>query len=156
MNFKIRNAVVSDADEINNVMKLAFKEYEKSACHNAAKGALTETVSKTFEDIQNKLFLVATANEKILGSVRVECADQNAYLSRFSVLPEYHQYGVGKALLDEVDSIMLKQGIHSIALHTSFDVKHLINFYENHGFVVESINEDTGYKRAKLRKIYGN
>ena len=156
MNFIIRKAQLSDAAKINYVMKLAFKNYEKSACYNAAKGALTEEVSKTLEDIQNKFFLVAESDGEILGSVRVEFDNTNAYLSRFSVLPEYHKYGVGKALLNEVDNKMLKENIHAIILHTSFDVKHLINFYKNNGFNVESISEDTGYKRARLRKIYGS
>ena len=149
----IRKATESDAAEINKVLKLAFKNYEKAACYNAAKGALEETYEKTLDDIKTKLFLVAELSDVVAGSVRVEIMDdKTAYLSRFSVLPQYHKYGVGKKLISEVFSILESKDIKAVYLHTSLDVKYLINFYEGCGFQVESVSEDKGYKRARLKK----
>ena len=89
----------------------------------------------------------------VAGSVRVEIMDdKTAYLSRFSVLPQYHKYGVGKKLISEVFSILESKDIKAVYLHTSLDVKYLINFYEGCGFQVESVSEDKGYKRARLKK----
>lgn len=155
MNIIIRRATAGDAPNINRCLKLAFKEYEKEACHNAAKGALNEDISKTQEDILNQIFLVAESYGKIIGSVRVKLENDEGYLSRFSVLPEFHKFGVGKLLLEEIDSILLNLGIKSVYLHTCLDVTHLVNFYSASGFVVEGFSEDRGYKRGKLRKIYG-
>lgn len=155
MDIIIRKAKISDGSEINKCLKLAFKQYEKEACENAAKGALNEDVSKTVEDIEKQIFLVAEYNGKIVGSVRVKVEEKDGYLSRFSVLPEYHKFGIGKLLLDNIDVIAKKTGLNSIYLHTCFDVSHLVDFYTSCGFVLEDISSDRGYKRAKFRKIYG-
>lgn len=155
MKILIRKASVYDAEEINKCLKLAFKEYEKEACESAAKGALSESVETTAEDISAKLFLVAELGGKIIGSVRVLVEDNCGYLSRFSVLPEYHKYGTGKLLLDKVDEYMLKMSASSIYLHTCLDVEHLVSFYRKNGFEVESVSTERGYNRAKLVKKYG-
>ena len=153
MDLLIRKAVPEDAAEINSVLKRAFKNYEKAACYNAAKGALEETTEKTLEDIKNKLFLAAELDGKIAGSVRVESLNESvAYLSRFSVLPEYHKFGTGKKLINEVFRILKEKNVRELYLHTSLDVTYLISFYESCGFTVESVSEDRGYKRAKLKK----
>ena len=122
MDFCIRKARVTDAEEINKVMKQAFADYEKETCHSAAKGALSETVEQTTEDIKNKIFLVAEADNCILGSVRVSMDCKDAYLSRFSVLSEYRQFGIGKSLIAEIDRILTDSGINSISLHTAYSL----------------------------------
>jgi len=155
MDIKIRRASVTDAEEVNKCLKLAFKEYEREACYNAAKGALSEDVSKTRADIENQVFLVAECAGKIIGSLRVKIEEHDGYLSRFSVLPEYHKYGTGRLLLEQIDKVLQKLGINSVYLHTCLDVVHLIDFYTNAGFRVECVSEDRGYRRAKLRKTYG-
>lgn len=153
MNLSITKAKVQDAEEINTVLKKAFKEYEKASCPAAAKGALSETIEKTIEDIKKKLFLKAELDGRISGSIRVEFENcDTVYLSRFSVLPEHQKFGIGKKLLDEVFLRIKETAAKKIYLHTSLDVKHLIDFYESCGFKVESVSEDRGYKRAKLTK----
>jgi len=154
LEISIHKANRTDAKRINQVMKAAFKEYEKAASFTAAKGALSETVEQTAQDIENQLFLKAVCDGDIVGSVRVSVDGDEGYLSRFSVLPEYQRYGIGHILMDEVDLRMRNMSINSLTLHTCLDAKHLVAFYNNYGFEVVEETTDRGYRRGKFLKKY--
>lgn len=150
----IQNAKKSDAERINQVMKAAFKEYEKAASFTAAKGALSETVFDTMSDIETKYFLKAVCDGDIVGSVRVSKDKNCAYLSRFSVLPEYQRYGIGHLLMEAVDELMKSVKCSSLMLHTCTDATHLVAFYKKSGFEITDISNDRGYNRGTFIKKY--
>lgn len=151
---EVKKASYNDIEDIYNITQEAFKRYiELTGLPTVA--ALKETKEDIKSDIENKLVLIAIKDSETVGSVRIDIKeDKTAYLSRFGVKVKAQNNGVGKILMDSVDSEMKKLGIKSICLHTVSKATALMRFYYERGYYVESTSTDIGYLRALLRKDY--
>lgn len=154
MEFYIRKADTNDVPAIKEITQKAFEIYENQAGRAAAQSALSEKSEAILEDIQTKLVYIAFAGDLPVGCVRVKTDGDEAYLSRFGVLPEYQTGGAGKLLLKAIDKDMRLLGIKRLYLHTASRVSKLIRFYYGCGFFVESVTTDKGYVRARMLKEY--
>jgi len=155
MIFAVRNAVEEDIPAIQEITKEAFKMYAKGAGIKEPIAALSENYKNIKKDIDTKFFIVAVLNGEIVGSVRVEIKpDNTAYLSRFGVGIEYQNKGVGKILMNAVDTKMVELGIKNLYLHTASRLLSLVRFYYGRGFYIDSTNKESGYIRALLCKEY--
>jgi len=155
MIFAVRKAVEEDIPAIQEITKEAFKMYAKGAGIKEPIAALSENYKNIKKDIDTKFFIVAVLNGEIVGSVRVEIKpDNTAYLSRFGVGIEYQNKGVGKILMNAVDTKMVELGIKNLYLHTASRLLSLVRFYYGRGFYIDSTNKESGYIRALLCKEY--
>ena len=154
-NFIVRKALKKDIPDILRITKEVFQIYKESAGIEYEIPALFDTYEYVEQEIEKKLFLVATIDDIVVGSVRVEIHnDGTAYLSRFGVDVSQQKNGVGAFLIDEVDEAMKKLGIEKLYLHTASKVLLLIRFYYGKGFYIDSTTKDRGYIRALLCKEY--
>ena len=150
----IRMAEYDDIEAILGITSAAFVNYQKLS--GASKlDALEENYDKVKKDIDTKLVFVAVLENEVAGCVRVELlSEENAYLTRFAVKPDIQNKGIGKALMNAVDTEMEKHLVKLLSLHTGAEVESLMNFYFGRGFSVESTESSRGYLRAKLIKKY--
>lgn len=154
-NFVVRKALKKDIPDILRITKEVFRVYKESAGIEYEIPALFDTYEYIEQEIENKVFLVATIDDIVVGSVRVEIHnDGTAYLSRFGVDASQQKNGVGAFLIDAVDDAMKKLGIEKLYLHTASKVLLLIRFYYGKGFYIDSTTKDRGYIRALLCKEY--
>ena len=82
------------------------------------------------EDEASVHFLARDAEQTPLGCIRLTPTGQ---LSRLSVLEEYRNQGIGKALLDAAEAEARHRGMKEISLHAQ---THATSFYEAAGFTV--------------------
>jgi ribosomal protein S18 acetylase RimI-like enzyme len=151
--FIIRKAVESDAEAIHNILKEAFKDYIIRAKIDETIELKTETIEDIKNDLQTKEVFIGLIDNVPTGTIRVAIqADNTAYISRFGVLPEYHNIGVGKALIKLVDKYLISNQVKKVFLHTASTYKELVTFYYNLGFHIDSTSKDLGYVRALLVK----
>lgn len=151
----VRKAVPEDAQFIYRITKEVFKTYQEQAGISGKIAALNETTEDILKDIETKHVFAAVLDGKVVGSVRIEILDDGtAYLSRFGVDPEIQSKGIGRALIAEVDKLMLEEGVHKLCLHTASRMLSLVRFYYGQGFYIESTTSDKGYIRALLCKEY--
>ena len=69
--------------------------------------ALHETREQVENDIVDKLVYVAYIDDVVVGSLRVECInEETAYLSRFGVSADYQNLGIGKSMMGVFDMEM--------------------------------------------------
>ncbi|MCK9478237.1 MAG: GNAT family N-acetyltransferase [Firmicutes bacterium] len=150
---QIRLATTEDAKQIAKVIKEAFLWYVHAAEIKTVE-ALNETYEDVAADIKNKKVYCALLDKKVIGSLRIEINSDNktAYLSRFGVLLEYRNIGVGKKLMQAVDIELKSLGIQKLFLHTAINIPELISFYKKVGFQIETVSESEGYPRALLTK----
>lgn len=154
-NFVVRKALKGDIPDILRITKEVFRAYKESAGIEYEIPALLETYEYVEQEIEKKIFLVATIDDIVVGSVRVEVYDDGtAYLSRFGVDVSQQKNGIGAILIDAVDEEMKKLGIEKLYLHTASKVLLLIRFYYGKGFYIDSTTKDRGYIRALLCKEY--
>lgn len=154
--FHIRLATENEIPDIQKITKISFQKYIRNAGLSDIE-ALNETYDEIKKDIENKLVFVAFINDIPVGSVRISVKDDNtAYLSRFGVINQHQNQGVGKSLMSVIDGVMLEKGIKRLELHTAAKYFDLVRFYYGRGFYISEVNEDRGYKRALMVKEYEN
>ena len=153
--FIIRKAEIADAPAIKEIMQEAFKKYMADTCLTGTMEALEESIADIEKDIESRNVYIALIDHVAVGSVRVMIKqDHTAYISRFGVKLEYHNIGIGKALMNLVDKILKKQGVSKAYLHTASKYKDLVRFYYGRGFYIDSTTKDRGYVRALMVKDY--
>jgi ribosomal protein S18 acetylase RimI-like enzyme len=151
----VRKAREEDIPQIKEVSKEAFNMYAEGAGIASFVAPLNETYEGLKEELKNKLVFVALYKGTVVGSVRVEVNDDNtAYLSRFGVVGEYQSKGIGRLLMNAVDSSMEQLGVERLYLHTASRMLSLVRFYYARGFYIESTTKNKGYIRALLCKEY--
>ena len=154
-NFVVRRALKGDIPDILRITKEVFRIYKESAGIEYEIPALLETYEYVKQEIEKNIFLVATIDDIVVGSVRVKIDnDGTAYLSRFGVEVSQQKNGVGAVIIDAVDEVMKELGIEKLYLHTASKVLLLIRFYYGRGFYIDSTTKDRGYIRALLCKEY--
>jgi len=152
--FIIRKATIDDAEAIQTITRIAFRKYIENTGLGTME-ALEETIEDIIEDIQTKEVFVAFIDDVPVGTIRLKInPDNTGYISRFGVNTEYHNIGIGKALINLIDKLVKKKGIKRVTLHTASKYKDLIRFYYGRGFYIESTSSDRGYIRALLVKEY--
>lgn len=153
--FSIRRADSRDAEAIHVIMQEAFKKYMMDTGLEGTMEALRETVEDIRKDIETKEVFIALIDDIPAGTVRVELfQDGTAYISRFGVRLEYHNIGIGKALMNLVDKLLISRGVKKVFLHTASKYKDLVRFYYGRGFYIDSTTRDRGYIRALMVKEY--
>ncbi len=152
--FTIRLASENEIDDIIEITKTAFQKYIDNTGLKDIE-ALNETREDIKRDLKEKLVFVAFINNVPVGSVRIKVnGDGTAYLSRFGVIQNNQNQGVGKGLMSVVDGVMKKKNVKRLELHTAAKYFDLVRFYYGRKFYIESISEERGYKRALMVKEY--
>lgn len=153
--FVIRKAVPGDAASIQGIMLEAFKKYMQDTGLPGTMEALEESIEDIEKDILAKEVFIAVIDDTPVGTVRVQLLpDNTAYISRFGVSLHYHNIGIGKALMNLVDKLLISKHIKRVGLHTASRYKDLVRFYYGREFYIDSTTKDRGYVRALMVKEY--
>ncbi len=147
-NITIRNAVISDAEEISRVTKNAFSGYKIPVTPSA----MTETLNDIINDINTKTVIVAEAKGEIIGCVRLSPDNGGLYLSRFAVDTSFQKTGIGDKLISFSENFATENSYEFIKLHTSLEILSLVRFYQSFGFEVLAFDTSRGYKRGEMLK----
>jgi len=154
--FEVRRATEAEIPAIMKITREAFAQYcELAGIPPARIAATNETEEEVARDIATKEVYVAFIDDVPVGSVRVEMLEDNrARLSRFGIRSDHQNHGIGKILMNVVDTGMRQKGIKFLELYTASKFQLLVRFYYGRGFYIEEVTSDKGYLRAKLIKEY--
>jgi len=146
---------LEDAEAIQSITKEAFEKYMKDTGLTGTMEALEESLEDIKKDIETKEVFIAIIDDVPVGTIRVQILpDNTAYISRFGVRLQYHNMGVGKAMMSLVDKLLISKGVKRVRLHTASKYAELMRFYYGRGFYVDSTSRERGYIRALLVKDY--
>jgi len=155
--FVIRRAVAEDAAAIKKILNEAFTKYIEDTGITSNMDALLEDEDYILKDIHSKDVFIALIDNIPVGTIRVQIKEGgSAYISRFGVCSDYHNIGIGKALMNLIDKILISRNISRVYLHTASKYRDLVRFYYGRGFYTESISNERGYIRALMVKEYSS
>jgi ribosomal protein S18 acetylase RimI-like enzyme len=153
--FIIRRAGLNDAASIKEVMDDSFGLYKTKILPLGELDVLNETEEDIRNDIKSKEVFLALIDDMPVGSIRISIEDEgSAMISRFGVKQQYHNIGIGKALLNLADKYLQSKHIQYVKLYTASRYGDLMRFYYGRGFYVHSTTTDKGYIRALMIKEY--
>lgn len=97
-----------------------------------------------------RLWVIVGADDRPLGFVLVNLVDGAAHIEQVSVHPDQQGRGLGRALIDHVESWAAAQGLTALTLSTFRSVPWNAPYYARLGFVELSAAELTSGLRAVL------
>jgi ribosomal protein S18 acetylase RimI-like enzyme len=139
----LRNARPEELDEVAQLLKRAYLQYEKSLPPDSWKSYLEDIM-----DVRSRLsesdLIVAELNGKLAGAVtlytdkRIPAAEGWpagwAGIRLLGVDPAYRGHSIGRALMEECIRRCREKGITTIGLHTSELMSVAMKMYEKMGF----------------------
>ncbi|MBN2853350.1 MAG: GNAT family N-acetyltransferase [Clostridia bacterium] len=153
--FVVRKAKPEDAEAIYNILQEAFRKYMTDTSLKGSIEALEETIEQIKKETLRQHVFIACINDEPVGTIRYEIDEKReAHISRFGVRLDFHNIGIGKSLMNLVDSEIEALGVKKAYLYSASKYTDLIKFYYGRGFYIESTSTDKGYVRAKLVKEF--
>jgi ribosomal protein S18 acetylase RimI-like enzyme len=103
MEIEIGRADPKDAREILALQKVAYQS-EALLYDDWSIPPLTQTESQIEAEFESKVFLKATSNDRIVGSVRASLDRDTCLVGRLIVHPDFQRNGIGTRLLLEIEA----------------------------------------------------
>ena len=103
----IEQASVKDAQEILDLQKLAYQS-EAAIYNDYTIPPLTQTLEEIEADFERQVFVKATVDGKIIGSVRGYLSEGTCFIGRLIVHPDFKNQGIGTRLLNEIEQIFIQ------------------------------------------------
>ncbi len=100
----IERASASDAEEILALQKMAFKN-EAEIYNDFNIPPLVQTLEEIKDDFRRQIFLKATIDGRIIGSVRAFAKEETCYIGRLIVHPDFQNQGIGTKLMNEIENL---------------------------------------------------
>ena len=96
-------------------------------------------------DIQTKLqfqpdlLLVGTIQDNLIASVMIGYEGHRGWINYLAVFPKFRNRGIGRAMMDKAESILISMGCPKINLQVRAHNKDVVTFYEKLGYQVENV-----------------
>ena len=127
----IEQATLQDAPEILALQKLAYQS--EAALHDDYTiPPLTQTLEEIQAEFDQQLFLQATSEGRIVGSVRGALRDGTCYVGRLIVHPDVQNQGLGARLLSEIERAFGQA--QRFELFTGHKSERNLAFYRRRGY----------------------
>lgn len=98
----IETANIGDAREILKLQQQAYQS-EAAIYNDYSIPPLTQSLAELEAEFQTRVFLKATLEAKIIGSVRGYVRDKTCYIGRLIVEPDMQNRGIGARLLKAIE-----------------------------------------------------
>ena len=133
--FTIRPALVSDAEEIHECLRIAFGRFLDSYSQEAFLDTVP-TVEKVRERMHSmSLFVAEDALRKVIGTIAYYLkTPEEGYIRGMAVLPEWQGKGVAQRLMETVENEVRDRGCKRVSLDTTDPLQRAIHFYEKRGY----------------------
>lgn len=138
----IEKAEFYDLPEILSLQKLTFQS-EAELCNDFSILPLTQTLESIEQDYENNVFLKATDEGNLIGSVRAFERDGTCFIGRLIVHPDYQNKGIGKSLMHRIEECF--KSCKKYSLFTGERSLKNLNFYSKLGYSIidkKVINEN--------------
>ena len=129
---ELRQAAEQDIPTLLTVLHAAFEEYRGQL--DPPSGVHQETGETLRQKMQAGNAVLARVNNQVVGCVFFELEDDHLYLGRLSVLPQYRQQGVGRALIAYVEDRARVLNIARVQLGVRLALAALREYYERLGY----------------------
>ena len=100
---KIELALKEDLTDILKLQKLAYQS-EARIYNDFMIPPLLQTLEQINDDFENQMFLKATVNKQIVGSVRAYKEIDTCYIGRLIVHPDFQNQGIGTSLINAIEA----------------------------------------------------
>ena len=141
----LRDASEGDAGALLTLVHAAFGEYKNVLDPPSA--AHAESIESVLKHLANGFAVVAIAGVEPVGFAFYELRGRHVYFSRLSVLPEWRNRRVGRALVEYVERRAREMPVAGVRLGVRLQLPHLVRWYERLGYRIVEYCTHPGYPR---------
>lgn len=127
----IRMATIEDAQVIYEIEQVSF----------SVPWSL-ESVASELENTSNKLYMVLSENDRIIGYGGVWLVHDEGQITNIAIIPEVRCKGYGTQLMACLIDACVQRGIQEIFLEVRISNLSALAMYRNLGFTVKGIRKD--------------
>ena len=139
---------------LNEIYQLAYESGTYSRFNldeNIQKGIFQKMYDKWVDNSINKSFadelLVYEEESQVMGFITYKITQQNASIGLIAVNPTFQRKGIGKKLLNHVESKLFKRGVKKLQIPTQERNILGCSFYKKQGYKIEQITHIKHYWR---------
>ena len=133
--FTIRPALVSDAEEIHECLRVAFSNFLDSYSREAFLDTVPTVVNVRERFTHMVLFVAEDDKRKVIGTIAYYLkSPEEGYIRGMAVLPEWQGKGVAQRLMETVETEVRDRGCKRVSLDTTDPLQRAIHFYEKRGY----------------------
>lgn len=89
--------------------------------------------------VRPDLFLVGVVSGEVVGTVMVGYEGHRGWINYLAVSPDFQRQGLGRALMDEAERLLLEAGCPKINLQVRSTNQSVIAFYRQIGYTVDDV-----------------
>jgi ribosomal protein S18 acetylase RimI-like enzyme len=132
MALTFRNAMSSERDEVERVLRAAFTPYVHALGRELSAAGYARLPTK----LERGDIYVALETDRVVGVVRTERCDDGLFIDQIGVDPMQQGAGVGSWLLGRIEEVARLSGARGMSLYTAEMMDHLVRLYRRHGFEI--------------------
>lgn len=132
--YLIRLAKGADADNISDLLKLAFSSYRHLYTKNAYESTAPEPIN-IYKRLHQGICWLCECKQIPVGTLSSKIDQHDLYLYGMAVHPDYRNQKIAWKLLEEAVSYSGVKGIRRLYLSTTPFLVEAIRLYENFGFL---------------------
>ena len=149
--FSIEPAVIALAPQILALQKMAYQS-EAELYNDFGLPPLCQTLEELQADFNDKMFLKAVMNGKLVGSVRAYQKEGTCFIDRLIVYPVYQNFGIGSKLIEEIEKRF--PSARRFEVFVDHNSKHKIDFHLRHGYLkFKTVKVSEKCDRVYLEKV---
>ncbi|MEZ5305928.1 MAG: GNAT family N-acetyltransferase [Pyrinomonadaceae bacterium] len=148
---EIRNYTDSDLAEILSVIKTAFAE--QRGLVDPPSSAEHKTIEILRSELQGSDALVVVEEGRLIANICYRFEGDRCYFDRLAVMPDCRRRGIGKLLIEEVESRASAKGIRKMSLSVRIELENQQALYRSLGYEIESYESHEGYDRPTYVKM---
>jgi ribosomal protein S18 acetylase RimI-like enzyme len=141
----LREASPDEASTIAALVRAAFAEYR--GCLDPPSGALEETAEQVRQNLAVARVVLALERSQAIGCVFYERQNDALYFFRLAVLPAHRRRGVGRALIDYLESQARALDLWRVRLGVRLALVQLRAYYERRGYHFVEYGTHGGYSQ---------
>lgn len=149
----IEKATVLDAERILGLQKLAYIS-EAEIYNDFTIPPLLATLAEIENEFTTQVFLKASMDDKIFGSVRAYEKNKTCYIGKLMVHPDFRNKGLGARLVTEIEACFAAS--NRFELFTGHKSEKNINLYKKLGYKIfktETVSSELDF--VYLEKVKG-
>ncbi len=127
----IEPANIEELAEILSLQKLAYRS-EAELYNDYTIPPLTQTLAEVKIEFENQLFLKASVNGKIVGSVRAYLEQGTCFIGKLIVHPDFQNRGIGTRLMHEIEERFAQAERYE--LFTGYQSERNLHLYHKLGY----------------------
>jgi len=132
MTLTFRQAVPSERDDVERVLRAAFTPYVRALGREPSAAGFARLPA----ELERGDIHVALEAGHIVGVVRTERREDELYIDQIGVDPARQRAGLGSWMLVQIEEVARSRGEHGMSLYTAEMMVHLVQLYRRHGFEI--------------------